>query len=140
MSAKIWLKQTAHAVLLTKLTFFLTLVFYPLRKPLDNGSGNVVYNREQVITNHEFISKFELNTLIDMIFKCHPSELHDFRRILLAIYGDATKGSFLDVDSIFMEDLKGKLEKALADQSSHLDRILKLQVEYLIDDLTKFIE
>ena len=39
-----------------------------------------------------------------------------------------------------MEDLKSELENALADQSLHLDRILKLQIEYLIHNLTTFIE
>ena len=97
-------------------------------------------NRKKVIACHEFISQFKLNKLLEMILKCSPSELDHFRCMLLAIYREDTRGSFLDADRIFMEDLKSELENALADQSLHLDRILKLQIEYLIHNLTTFIE
>lgn len=110
--------------------------------PQDIGQlfKSVRRNVEKIIACHEFISQFKMNELLEMIFKCSPSELYDFRCTLLAIYRMATRGSFLDADRIFMEDLKKELENAFADQSLHLDRILKLQIKYLIHDLTTFIE
>ncbi len=109
-------------------------------KEIEQLCYNVRNNRKKVIACHEFISQFKLNKLLEMILKCSPSELDHFRCMLLAIYREDTRGSFLDADRIFMEDLKSELENALADQSLHLDRILKLQIEYLIHNLTTFIE
>ena len=96
----------------------------------------VARNNEE-FSNKRFISKFDLNKLVKMIFECNPEQLQDFRGMLLSIYRDSFKKDSLD-DCIFMEELKSKLESTIKSSPS-MDKIQLLQINYLIDNLEQFI-
>lgn len=103
----------------------------------------VIENKEQVLLQHKFLSKFDLSKLVEMILICKPLDLHIFRSILQTVYEDAVRNDFLAADITFMKDLKDKLEKSTPPNKfplKKLDKILLLQIKYLIKDLTRFIE
>ena len=74
-----------------------------------------------------------------MIFRCTPSQLDEFRGIMFAIYRHATKEQYIDDDRKFMEILKNAIMERLNDQEKSLDRILVMQIRYLLSNLQDFI-
>lgn len=103
----------------------------------------VIENKEQVLLQHKFLSKFDLSKLVEMILKCKPSDLDIFRGILQTVYEDAIRNDFLAADITFMKSLKDKLEKSTPPNKfplKNLDKILLLQIKFLVKDLTRFIE
>lgn len=88
-------------------------------------------NKEQVTSGHAFISKFDLDKLLDMVFICSPAQLQDLRGILLAIYWRSTKGDFMESDAEFMKELVSKINDTLPEKSASMDRIVLMQVKYL---------
>lgn len=100
----------------------------------------VVRNEEQVTSGHAFISKFDLEKFVDMIFCCNPAQLQDLRGILFAIYRHSTKGDFMESDAEFMEELISKINEVLSEKSASMDRIVLMQVKLLIGNLQRFIK
>ena len=100
----------------------------------------VASNRGQIISSHAFISRFDLEKLLEMIFKCSSSQLDNLRGAFWAIYRHATNGSFLENDVLFMKSLVSKIEGALPERSDGMDRIVLMQIKLLIDNLQYFIE
>lgn len=103
----------------------------------------VIDNKGLVLSRQKFLSDFDLPKLIEMIFKCGPLNLYDFRQMLLTVYAEARSDDFLIADITFMEDLKNELENSIT--SNHyllkkIDRIQLFQINSLIKDLTRFIE
>lgn len=100
----------------------------------------ITKNKEQVTAGHAFISKFDLEKIVSMIFSCNPNQLHDWRGILFTIYRHATRDDFLETDCLFMEDLIAKINEALSSNQTMTDRIVLLQINYLIGNLKMFVE
>ena len=100
----------------------------------------VVSNRGQIISSHAFISRFDSEKLLEMIFTCSSSQLHDLRGTFWAIYRHALKGFFLEDDVSFMKSLVSKIESVLPEKSDEMDRIVLMQIKLLIRNLQHFIE
>lgn len=100
----------------------------------------ITKNGAQVTAGHAFISKFDLEKIVSMIFSCNPNQLHDWRGILFTIYRHATRADFLETDRLFMEDLVVKINEALSSNKTITDRIVLLQINYLIGNLKMFAE
>lgn len=100
----------------------------------------ITKNEAQVTVGHSFISKFDLDKMVDMIFACNPRQLQDWRGILFAVYRHATKADFLETDRIFIEELIAKINMALSKDETVTDRIVLLQINYLIGNLKMFAE
>lgn len=100
----------------------------------------VVKNEDQVTAGHTFISKFDMDRILNMIFVCSPAQLHDFRGILLAVYRRATKDSFWGKDAEFMKELISQITGALPEKTASMDKIVLLQIKYLISNLQNFID
>lgn len=100
----------------------------------------VAKHNDAVTSGHAFISKFDFDSLLSMIFACNPSQLQDVRGIFLAVYRHAMKGDFVEDDVVFMQDLLSKIKEHLSDMSDNDDRIIKLQLSYLIGNLKHFIK
>ncbi len=98
----------------------------------------VIKNESKVVYGHRFISKFDVQKLLDMIYQSTPCQIDEFRGILLAIYRHATKAQFIEDDCIFMEELKHAIKERIAHEGP-IDRIKKLQIQYLLDNLEDFI-
>lgn len=100
----------------------------------------VAKNKGKIISSHAFISRFDLEKLLEMIFICSPSQLQSLRGAFLVIYKHATNGSFLEDDVSFMKSLVSEIESALPERSDGMDRIVLMQLKFLIDNLQHFIE
>lgn len=100
----------------------------------------VTKNEAKVTAGHAFISKFQLDRLVEMIFACNPEQLHDWRGVLWAIYRHSTKADILETDRSFMEELIIKLNNNLSEGKNNMDRIALFQIDLLVENLQRFIE
>lgn len=99
---------------------------------------HVAQNRFEIRSNHKFISKFDIDKLLTLIFDCTAEQIHDLRGILFAVYRDSHKGNFIEEDVDYMLVLKEKIESKLEDGTLIKDRILRLQMKWLCENLQKF--
>ena len=74
------------------------------------------------------------------IWKCSSSQIHDIRGILFAVYRDAHKGSFDEKDIEMMNRIKEEVSKKLNEDDFVCDRIVKLQLRWLCENLQGFIQ
>ena len=102
-------------------------------KSIATDRANIKYGRV-------FISRFDVDKLIDMLVDCNAEQIHDFRGILFAVYRNAAKKSFVEADVTTMHELQCKLNVALNSERFSKDRIVLLQIKYLIDNLKRFTE
>lgn len=109
-------------------------------KELKELLRKVTYNKEIVTRDHVFISKFNVDRLVEMFFECNPSQLMDFREILFAIYRHATRHDFLEDDLVFMQRLRDKIKIVMEQYKSRADRILLFQIQLLLKNLDDFID
>lgn len=101
---------------------------------------NIIQNKAEMVAGHIFISKFDLEKVVTMLFQCSPLQLQHWRDILFAVYRNALKSDFLDADRLYMSELVEKIESVLSEKEKHMDRIVLLQIRYLISNLKGFVE
>ena len=89
--------------------------------------------------NHIFISNFDIDKLVKMLFECNPSQLSTFREIMFAIYRYATSNDYLEDDIIAMKSLKNKIQDRLSNIGSDFDKIALKQFQMVIRNLDTFI-
>ncbi|MBD5101214.1 MAG: hypothetical protein HDT27_00660 [Subdoligranulum sp.] len=99
----------------------------------------LIQHETQAIEGRLFISKFDLDCLTDMLFSCNPFQLNEWRSVLNAIYRHSHKNDFLQADYVFMRKLKERITDILSTRKAEMDKIVLLQMNYLIADLQKFI-
>ncbi|MEE1504375.1 MAG: P-loop NTPase fold protein [Acutalibacteraceae bacterium] len=100
----------------------------------------VVDNSMKIRSKHIFISNFNFEKLMSMIWTCSSSQIHDIRGILFAIYRGAHKGSFDEKDIEMMNRVKDAISKRLGEADFVCDRIVKLQLRWLCGNLKDFIQ
>ena len=100
----------------------------------------IVADRSNIKYGREFISRFDVDKLVNMLTNCSAEQIHDFRGILFAVYRNAPKKSFIQADTAAMQELQSKLSDALNEGQPSQDRIVMLQIKYLIDNLKRFAE
>lgn len=96
-------------------------------------------NKYQYIKNHLFLSKFDIEKTADMLFRCSPAQLQDFRGIMFYVYRHANSHEFLEEDIIAMKSLKDKVSERIANCSESTDRIALQQYRWIIENLDEFI-
>lgn len=107
---------------------------------LSNYYVDIVHESSNIRTSREFISKYDVDKLMEMLMHCDASQLHDFRGILWAVYRHATKGSFIENDIEVMQHLLEKILEKKENDELPADRIVRHQFKFLIDNLNHFIE
>lgn len=100
----------------------------------------IAKNRTQATAGHTFISKFDLDKLVDMLFACNPSQLHEWRGILFTVYRNSTKADFLETDCAFMKKMVVRISNKKFDDIAAKDRIVLFQLGLLVKDLHMFME
>ena len=78
--------------------------------------------------------------LVNMLMKCTAAEIDSFRGILWAIYRNAQRGDFLASDIHAMHSLITELEQKKSNEELPEDRIIRLQITLLIQNLHKHIQ
>lgn len=100
----------------------------------------IIRDGERYYGDHRFISKFDVSKLTEMIFKCIPSQIDDFRCIMFAVYRHATSKDFLKDDLTAMLALKIAVTKKLEQINPEFDRIALRQINWMLDNLSNFIK
>ena len=78
---------------------------------LENYYEEIARNKTEVAATHEFLSKFDIDRLVNMLMKCTAAEIDSFRDILWAIYRNARRGDFLASDVHAMHSLIEELKQ-----------------------------
>ena len=101
--------------------------------------NNVCRNTYDFTTGHRFLSKYDLDNVVEMLLKSTSEQLQDFRGILFAIYRHAGKGEFDEMDIEALEQLLEKVEEKYAGENSW-DKIQLMQIKWLKLNLEQFID
>lgn len=92
--------------------------------------------------NHEFISKYNVSQLVEMLFQASARQIEDFRGTLFAIYRYAGKADFIEADINTMKELLQVVQEKINSndyQNYDIDKIQLLQLRYLCRNLKTFI-
>ena len=100
----------------------------------------IAADRSNIKYGREFVSRYDIDKLVDMLVICNAAQIRDFRDILFAIYRNATRNSFVAADVDAMMNLQNRLIAAKKAGRLSEDRIINLQMDYLISNLGGFIK
>lgn len=122
------------------------------KKPQDGFSYNpadiknfyecVAKERYKISDNHEFISKYNVSQLVEMLFHASARQIEDFRGTLFAIYRYAGKTDFIEADINTMKELLQVVQEKINSndyQNYDIDKIQLKQLHWLCSNLTTFI-
>ena len=101
---------------------------------------NIARERGNIQVSREFVSRYDVDKLVDMLMHCNATQLDDFRGILWAVYRYATKGSFIENDIETMQCLLKKILEKQENDKLPADKIVRYQFKLLIDNLERFIK
>lgn len=96
----------------------------------------------KISDNHEFISKYNVSQLVEMLFQASARQIEDFRGTLFAIYRYAGKADFIEADINTMKELLQVVQEKINSndyQNYDIDKIQLLQLRYLCRNLKTFI-
>lgn len=103
---------------------------------------SVLKEKYKISSNHEFISRYNVSKLVEMLFHASARQIHDFRGILFVIYRYASKSDFIEADrntmTVILELVQEKMD-SINYQNYNIDKIQLLQLRYLCSDLETFI-
>ncbi len=99
----------------------------------------VIKERNNISENHEFIGRFNINQLIEMLFNASAKQLGDFRGTLFAVYRYASKADFLETDVAAMKEMLRLIQAKLDAKDYDMDKIQLKQIDWLCGNLKKFI-
>lgn len=99
----------------------------------------VIKEKNNISGNHEFIGSFNINQLIDMLFNASAKQLWDFRSTLFAVYKYASKADFFETDVVAMKEMLKLIETKLDSRDYDMDKIQLKQMDWLCENLRKFI-
>lgn len=114
-------------------------IFSYAPQDIEDLYNNICKNTYFYTKNHRFLSKYNLDNIIDMLLKSTSKQLDDFRGILFAIYRHAGKGEFDENDIDAMKQLLKKVEEKITGENSW-DKIQLMQIDYLMQNLKQFIK
>ena len=103
---------------------------------------SVLKEEYRIKNKHEFISKYNVSQLVEMLFGASSKQIMEFRDVLFAIYRYASKADFIEADIHTMKELLQVLEEKINSndyQNYNVDKIQLLQLRYLCSNLKTFI-
>lgn len=100
--------------------------------------NSICKNTHGYIKGHRFLSKFDLDKIVEMLSKSTSKQLQDFRGILFAVYRDTGIKEFDEKDIDAMKQLLEKVGKK-CDGEDSWDKIQMLQIDWLKSNLNDFI-
>ncbi len=89
--------------------------------------------------SHRFISLYDLEKLVNMLFQCNAQQLHVFRSTMLSVYRNALPGQFEIDDYEFMKSMLARISSKKENLPRDFDRIQLLQINYLCENLNMFM-
>lgn len=106
---------------------------------IENLYNSICKNTYGFIKGHRFLSKYDLDKIVEMLLKSTSKQLQDFRGILFAVYRDTGINEFDEKDIEAMSQLLEKLEVKRNGENSW-DKIQMLQIDWLKSNLNEFIQ
>lgn len=100
---------------------------------------DVCKNKYKYIKDHRFLSKYDVNRIIEMLVNSNSKQICDYRGILLAIYRDAVKGEFDESDIDVMKQMLDIIENQ-SNIFEKFDKIQMMQIGWLKSNLNDFIQ
>lgn len=89
--------------------------------------------------SHRFISLYNLEKLVDMLFLCNAKQLFSLRAAIRSVYKNASLGQFERDDYKFMEEMLSLISQKKKKSPKNFDRIQLMHIDYLCNDLKEFI-
>ena len=109
---------------------------------IENLYECVAKERYKISDNHEFISKYNVSQLVEMLFHASAGQIEDFRGTLFAIYRYAGKADFIEADINTMKELLQVVQEKINSndyQDYDIDKIQLKQLHWLCGNLKTFI-
>lgn len=103
---------------------------------------SVLKERYKIRSNHEFISRYNVSQLVEMLFDASSKQIMEFRDVLFAVYRHAGKADFIETDISTMKELLQMIQEKINSndyQNYDIDKIQLLQLRYLCINLKTFI-
>jgi len=99
----------------------------------------VIEEKNKISGNHEFICRYDVGQLVEMLFHASSEQIEDFRGILFAVYRYAGKADFVEADVNTMKEILELVQEKLNSQNYDIDKIQIKQFKWLCSNLRTFI-
>lgn len=99
----------------------------------------VIKEKNKISGNHVFLSRFDIEQTVEMLFHSSSKQISDFRGTLLAVYRHASKAEFIEADLIAMRELLSSVQERMRSQKYKVDKIQEKQLQLLCGNLKTFI-
>lgn len=99
----------------------------------------IIRESEKISEIHMFISKFNIDKTVEMLFHATSKQISDFREMLFQVYRDAGKKGFIKDEIVAMRRLKTLISRRIDSQNYDLDKIQVQQLYWLCENLELFI-
>lgn len=106
---------------------------------LDDFYVNVWRNKSEYMTGHQFISKYSVYDLVEMLKESTSKQIGVFRNVLFVFYRNAGREDFIDEDIKTLRELLHTVEKVKEEDDNTWDKIQLMQISYLISNIEEFI-
>lgn len=114
-------------------------IFSYFPEDLRDFHNQLIQNKGSYVKNHKFLSGFDIDRIADMLYRCSPAQLQEFRSIMFSVYRHANNHDFIEDDVIAMKSLRDKVSERIVNFSNSTDKIALQQYRWIIDNLDEFI-
>lgn len=106
---------------------------------IGNLYSQVIKEEHKISRNKEFLSTYNVNGIVEMLFHASAKQIDDFRGTLFAVYRYACKTDFIEADVKAMKEIITLVQEKLNSQDYDLDKIQVRQMNWLCSNLKIFI-
>lgn len=98
----------------------------------------VIREGNKISGNHAFLSKFNIEQIVEMLFHASSKQISDFRGTLFAVYRHASKAEFIEADITAMRKLLILVKGRIDSKNYDLDKIQVKQLYWLCRNIKTF--
>lgn len=98
-----------------------------------------IKEKNKISGNHAFLSKFNVEQIVEMLFRASSKQINDFRGTLFAVYRYASKAEFIEADIMTMRELLRLVQERVNSRNYNMDKIQVKQLQWLCGNLNTFI-
>ena len=98
-----------------------------------------IREKRKISGNHAFLSKFNIEQIVEMLFHASSKQISDFRDTLFAVYRHAGKAEFIEADMMAMRKLLTLVQGRVDSKNYELDKIQVKQLHWLCGNIKTFI-
>ncbi|MCM1385768.1 MAG: KAP family NTPase [Bacillus sp. (in: Bacteria)] len=106
---------------------------------IENLYNRVIEEKQEWKENHKFLSEYNANQIVEMLFHASAKQIDDFRDMLFAVYRYAEKADFVEEDVIMMEEILELVQEKINSYDYGIDKIQEQQLKWLCNNLETFI-